>query len=491
MSHELNVLLISPPWYRIFGESSTVSPLGLCYIAGVLDANGYDVSIHDADFNKKSPVISTLGLTSNYGKYLNCLKDLNHPIWMDLANVISKKSPDIVGITVPTAKYGSALNVSRIVKNYDPTVPVIWGGPHPTILPEQVLQNKEIDIVVKGEGEYVFLDIMENLTKLEKVRGILYKNRDKIVQNQDRPLIADLDKLPFPAKHLIIEKDDYAPEVFGNIFATRGCPYNCIYCASEKLWTKKVRYRTPKNVIEEIKETKNKFNTSYFRFEDDSFSLNKKFVYGLCDLFKKEKLGVHWKAETRANLVSTDMIKEMKLAGCEEVTIGVESGNKETLERIKKGITIKQVLNANNFLKHNKMKFSAFFMVGFPWETKEDVNKTVSLMEKLDPHNAALSIPTPYPGTELYEIYISRGLIPEDIDWSTFFHQSPEMFRMKGVTREESLETIKEIELIFAKHNESKLKGLFFSDPLYLIRRMIKGKYYQPEIFFSLINKMR
>jgi radical SAM superfamily enzyme YgiQ (UPF0313 family) len=422
------ILLISPPWYRMLGESSDSSPLGLCYIAAVLEEHGYDVSIYNADYNTGLQLTSIVKMTSKYDEYLRILNDLNHPLWKEVKTVIAKQSPDIVEISVMTAKYGSALNVSRLVKDFDSDIPVVWGGVHPTILPDETIKNEDVDIVVRGEGEYTFLELIENLEDLNKVLGITYKENGKIIHNQNRSLIDNLDELPFPARHQILGKENYYPEAFGNIFASRGCPYNCIFCASRKVWTKRVRYRSPENVVNEIREIKKLFKTNQFRFEDDSFTLNKNLVEGVCDFLIKEKLNIKWTTETRVDLVTDDLIKKMKSAGCEDITMGVESGNEETLKRIKKGITIEQIRNANRALRMNKMRVSAFFIIGFPWETKREVNETVLLMKELDPCMAVFSVATPYPGTELYDICVSEGLIPEKMDWCTFFHQSPNMY---------------------------------------------------------------
>ena len=168
------VLLINPPWYRLFGEESPYSPIGLCYIGGVLEKHGFDVTIYNADFNNGGEFMSDVKRTENYLKYLHNLKDINHPIWKEIETTISKQSPDIVGISVTTAKYGSALNVSKLVKKLNPKIPVVWGGVHPTILPEETGINKDVDIIVRGEGDYTFLDLIENIERLDKVLGITY-----------------------------------------------------------------------------------------------------------------------------------------------------------------------------------------------------------------------------------------------------------------------------------------------------------------------------
>lgn len=486
------VLLISPPWYRLFGGECFHSPLGLCYIGGVLEKNGYDVTIYNADFNTGREFLSDDKITEKYDLYLNNLKDIDYKIWKEIETVLHEQLPDIVGISVSTAKYGSALNVSRLVKKLNPDIPVIWGGIHPTILPEETIKNKDVDIVVRGEGEYTFLDLIHNIhniNKLENVLGITYKENNRIIHNPTRPLIENLDEIPFPARHLILNKEKYPPEAFGNIFTSRGCPYNCIYCASHLVWTHKVRYRSPWNVISEIKQIKNLFKTRQFRFEDDSFTLDKKFIENICDSLIQEKIDIQWWCETRANLVTDNLIKKMKQAGCEEITIGVESGDEETLKKIKKGITIEQIKNASTILNKNKILFSAFFLIGFPWETKTHIDKTISVMKELDPYQAFFSAATPYPGTELYDICKSEGLIPEKIDWSTFFHQSPDMYLSKNLKRDECDRIIKETELLFEKHNNKKRRELLISDPLNTAKKIMKRGYFKPKALWALYQR--
>ena len=484
------ILLIGPPWFRLLGGSSPPSPLGLCYIAGVLEENGFNVLVYNADFKARTGLSQASEMTANYGNYLQILENINHPLWKEVETVITQQSPDIVGISATTAQYGSALNVSKLVKNFNPDIPVVWGGVHPTILPDEVINNGHVDIVVRGEGEYTFLDLIQNLERLDRVQGITYMQNGKVTHNPNRPLINNLDELPFPARHLILGKEDYLPHAFGNIFATRGCPYNCIFCASSKIWTKRVRYRSPENVVNEIKQIKKNFKTHHFCFEDDSFTLNKEFVKAVCELLINEKLDIKWSAETRADLVSDDLIRMMKSAGCEAITIGVESGDEETLKKIKKGITIEQIKLSKKILKENRIRFfGAFFMVGFPWEGEKEINKTILLMKELDPYTAFFSIATPYAGTELYDICRAEGLLPENVDWSRFFHQSLDVGFTKNLTREEFQKIIQKAEKIFEEHNLRKKRQLLLSDLPYLLKTLIKGKYYNPRDLWVLFRR--
>jgi radical SAM superfamily enzyme YgiQ (UPF0313 family) len=484
------VLLISPPWFRLFGQQLSRSPLGLCYIAGVLEKNGYQVSIYNADYKEALSLMFGSQMTTRYDQYLQNLRDVNHPIWQEIKDVISEQSPDLVGISVTTAKYGSALNVSRLVKEIDPNVQVVWGGIHPTIMPDETIKNKDVDIVVRGEGEQTFLELARNITSLSDVLGITYKENGRIIHNPNRPLLENLDTLPFPARHLLLGKEAYHPEAFGNISASRGCPYQCTFCASHKLWTRKIRYRSPTNVIDEIKNIKKVFKTDQFKFDDDSFTFNTKFVEDFCAILMSERLKIKWSMDTRANLVSNGLMKKMKSAGCEEIYMGIESGDERTLKLIKKGVTLEQIWNAKRVLDENRVRFTAFFMIGFPWETKKEIDKTVSLMRDLDPYNAVFSVVTPYPGTELYDTCLSEGLLGEKPDWSTFFHQSPDMYLTRNLSRDEICKVIAEVQRIFDKHNSEKMRQFMRSNPLWVLRRIIKYKYYyHPRDLWKLFRR--
>ena len=488
------VLLINPPFIRLFGAGApprgVKAPLGLCYIAGVLNDHGFDVRVYNTDFIKNPRVLSSKDITAGYNTYLNSLNNLDLPVWREIYERINDYSPDIVGITAMTSLFNSALNVAQLVKSLDSEIPVVLGGVHPTILPQETIKNTKVDIVVRGEGEYTFLDILKNFNNLNEVLGITYKENGQIINNPARPLIQNLDELPFPAKHLIFEHEKYPPEAFGNIFASRGCPFHCIFCASHKIWTRKVRYRSPENVIEEIIHVKKNFNTTLFRFEDDSFTLKKKWIYELCDVLLKEKLKIKWVAETRADVVDDRLIKTMKSAGCKMLDIGVESGSEKTLKIIKKGVTLEQIRNAFNIIKSNKILTNAFFIIGFPWESKKEIEMTTVFMKELNPFHSFFSISTPYPGTELFDIYKNESLLPENIDWAKFFHQSDDMYLTKKYSREEVSEIIVKAEKEFEKNNRKNIGKLVLTDPQYLFGIIRSNEYYKPKKIIGAIRYM-
>ncbi len=488
----MKVLLIHPPWYRLLGGEFSGVPLGLSYLAGALERGGHDVKVYNADMVKAG-----LGLPPDtlpdetYINYKHALSDLNDPIWGEIRSTLADEKPDVVGISVRTPHYPSALNVSRMVKELSPKIPVIWGGVHPTIMPAECLTNGDVDFVVRGEGEYTLTELLKNLGSPDKVPGISYKRDNDVVHNSDRPLVQNLDEIPYPARDRIIGYERMQPEAFGHLFATRGCPYQCTFCASHWIWSRRVRYRTIANIVDEIISVKKKYKTSRFIFEDDSFTVNRKFVEDFCNAVIDMKLGITWRCETRVDLVNPQLIALMKRSGLDEISLGIESGSANSLKRIKKGITVEQVRNAVKVIKAARLRFGAFFIIGFPWETKEDINATLDLIQEVDADVLGLNMATPYPGTEVYEICKSEGLLSENVDYGSFFFVSPDVCLSKKIPREEMLEIVNRSQHMMERHNRKKFRQLVLKHPLYALKRFISGKYYYPGSLKAILRQLR
>jgi len=475
------VLLIDPPFQRFFGQSLNQFPLGPTYLAAALDKAGIETAVLNTDYSPRLiEYISERKMIESYDDYLKILKTKNHPIWKEIESVIENWKPTIVGISVRTPKYYSALSVASIVKKINSKIPVIFGGVHATIAPELCIKNKDVDFVVRGEGEATIVDLIKNLSqkKLTKIKGLTFKNdQGKIIHNPDRELIENINDIPFPARHLMIYKSK-DPEYYNIIFATRGCPHNCTFCASKKLWTRRVRFRKPENVVNEIEFVYKKYGIALFNFLDDSFVINPKYTNAICDEILKRNLKITWVCETPASSVTDKLIKKMKKAGCYSVMIGIESGNKEILEKIKKSSNKLEMKKAAKILKKNKIRFCSAFMIGFPWDTRETIQETVSFMKELDPDNAGLSIVVPYPGTELYEEYVKERFVPRDfrkLDFSYFNQVNPRMFN-NNFSEEEKRKIVMEVVRVFDKHNRKKvLIGLITNTQMYLKILTTKG----------------
>ena len=488
-NNKTDVLLISPPWYRFFGQQFSAKPLGLCSLAALLEKEGFNVGVYNADLEPGAHFTQALSTIANFKTYLSRVSDLGDSVWRDIKNTITTLNPSLVGISVVTAKYKSALTLAELIKQINPRIKIIAGGIHPTLCPEEMLKTGVFDYVVRGEGEYTILDLLnalKNGNPVRQIKGLSFTENGNIIHNPDRELIENLDTLPWSANRLILNKKDMVPDDFAHLIASRGCPYNCIFCASYKLWTHRVRCRSPKNIVDEIKMIKEQYSPIYFYFQDDSFTINKDFVHRLCEQMINEQLKVRWVCETRADLVTDELIKMLHRAGCFKIVLGAESGNEATLSRINKQVTKGQIRDAVRICKKNGLETSLYFMIGFPWETEKEINDTVRMMEELDPQYAVFSVATPYPGTELYSICQNEKLLPDSLDWSTFFHQSPEMFLTNKLTREQTKKIIEEVAKKFVAHNKKKHR-LELLNP-YRLCREIKRFYKQPKEILSKLK---
>jgi radical SAM superfamily enzyme YgiQ (UPF0313 family) len=485
-----DILLIDPPWYRFFNQRSSIKPLGLTYLSASLKKNGFSALVYKPDLSPAGDVIDALSTTRRYQSYLLRIDDLEDLTWREIKRTVLKYLPAVVGITMVSAKYRSALNLARLIKKIDSGIKIIAGGPHSTINPEEVIESKLFDFVIRGEGEDTLVELMHYLRRgqgnLADIKGVSYYKNGEIINNPRRQLIQNLDSLPFPDNDSIVNKKYMLPDDFAYLMASRGCPYRCIFCAAYKTWGHKVRMRSAVNLISEIKEIRNRYQPVYFHFQDDSFTINKKFIDSFCFQLQKENIKIRWSCETRADLISDEMIKKMKKSGCYKVILGAESGNDCILEKIKKDVNCSQIEKAVKICKKNGLETSLFFMIGFPWETEKEIKNTVDFMEKLNPQYAVFSVATPYPATELYRVCKQKGLLPDNIDWSRFFHQSPDMFLSDKLGRGAIRKIMEKVEGKFIRHNRRKHR-LKLLNPLRLLRE-IKRFYRQPKEFLSKVK---
>lgn len=477
----MKVMLVNPPWYRFFGGEQVRFPLGPLYVAAVLEENGFDVVAYNADVEiGLGRFTEDIGNLWKHERYVRRLRDEKDRVWSEVRRAIEREKPDVVGITVMTPMRESAVKVAKIAKEVNEGTTVIVGGPHPTLCPEEMLKEDVVDFAVRGEGEITCLELMETIedekmgSNLEKIRGISYRKGNGIAHNQERDFIKNLDALPFPAKQRIIGFEKLSPEAFSSVMASRGCPYNCIFCASNRIWKRKVRYRSVGNVIEEIREIVEKYRIKHIIFEDDSFGLNKRYTRELCAEIIKAKLDIGWSCEARVDNIDETLVNEMKMAGCRVISIGVESGNQETLRKIKKGITVEQVRKAAQIIKRSGIRLYSFFIIGFPWEAEKEITDTIKFMKEIDPDNASLSIATPYPGTELYDICKREGLIQDGMPWASFYHQSPDMYLSRALSSEEKRRLVFMASKAFLEHNRKKRYELLLK-PNYVIERIAES----------------
>jgi radical SAM superfamily enzyme YgiQ (UPF0313 family) len=293
-----------------------------------------------------------------------------------------------------------------------------------------LLDHPEIDLSVIGEGENTIAELLneiETQKKLDNIHGIVYRKDGQIFETTPREFIKDLDCLRFPhenASEVLKDYNQYSEKAFANIFAIRGCPYNCFFCGSRKIWSRKVRFRSVENVIKEIKGLQ-KLGLKFVHFDDDTFGINKKYIADLCNALKFKCKGLRWSCEMHVKMVDEQTISNMKVAGCSLIQIGIESGNNEILSAMRKDITLEEALATCEIIKKQGIELETFFMVGFPQETEDTLNNTIAAMKKAKCDSICYSIFTPYPGTEAFEFCKKNGLIKDDYNVSLYNHQSP------------------------------------------------------------------
>jgi anaerobic magnesium-protoporphyrin IX monomethyl ester cyclase len=377
----MNVLLVNPGASNIYSKiEANLPPLGIAYIAAVARAGGHNIRIIDLNIEKKGLDKINLG------------------------------SIDLVGITTDTPRYYEAVSIAKEIKKYGKFV--VMGGYHVTFLDEEVLSTGYVDVVVRGEGEEIFLNLLnaiENNEGLNNVLGISYIRNNKLVRNEDALPPKNLDKLPFPARDLLpIGKYkttlNSVPSV--NLITSRGCPYNCYFCASSKFGGTKWRARSAKNIVDEMEMLRNKYGYRAFEFLDDNFTLSKKRVFEFADeLEKRNMTDIIWWCFARVDTIAKneEMVKRMAEVGAYRVFLGLESINESVLNNYGKGIENDQQMQAINNLRKYGIGIHGSFIIGDLNETKEMVMQTINWAKKINPEFGQFSLLTPFPGTQLYE----------------------------------------------------------------------------------------
>lgn len=420
------VLLINPAW-KVENKSnlwrkvaSCYPSLGLAYIASVLEKEGHEVIFLDMHAENYSPE--------------------------DVAKLLRNKkydSVDYVGITATTPLINCAYELAKVVKRRFPKVTVVLGGVHPTVMPDEVLGSRYVDIVVREEGELTMKDIVNGLP-LNDLLGISYKHEGDALHNPPRPYVENLDDLPPPAYHLIPIKS-YRPAIGSykrlpamSIFATRGCPGRCTFC--HRAFKGRIRSRSAGKIIEEIKILVNEYGIREINFYDDTFTALKSNVEEFCRLLLKEKIDITWSCFTRVNYVDKRLFSLMKKAGCHQVMMGVESGVQEILDGMNKMITLEQIRKAVKICKEVGLETRAAYILGSIGETKETMEKTLEFAMELDTDYAQFNILTAYPGTEVWKMAEKNGwLRVKDYDYSV----SDFTLELPTVSQDEILEMYK------------------------------------------------
>ncbi|MFX0015169.1 MAG: B12-binding domain-containing radical SAM protein [Promethearchaeota archaeon] len=423
----MKILLLVPPTkqkevtkYQLAFLNFTAPPLGLGYIAAVLEENCFT----------KVRILDCTALEYSFEHFRRYIKQF---------------APDFVGIQTLTPNFYNALQAAQIAKEENVSF-VALGGYHPTAMPEESLQlgNGNVDLIFRGEAEYSVLEFLQHLESGQdwtQINGISYLDNDnQVIHNPHAPFIQDLDSLPLPARHLL-PMEKY--RIFGSSFpatsviTSRGCPFSCDFCSVSAFYGSKWRARSPEKIAEEIRFLRETMEPPLkaTAFVDDLFFISKKRVRRLVHALSKIK-DIYWGATTRADAGELELLTLMRKAGCRLVFVGVESGNQSILNQIHKRTSVNQVERYFDNTKKAHMDTLASISFGFPGETKQTIINTVNwVIKRLNPELALFTLATPYPGTNFYQSMLNKGKIKEH-DYSKYNLFFP-ITEITGLSREE------------------------------------------------------
>ncbi len=404
----MKILLISPPIENTIASLMPkeleegldfLPPLGLMYIAAYLE--------------KK---------TSHQIEIIDCpVEKMGHD---QLREEIKKRNPDVIGMTAMTFTLIDVIIAAKTAKEINPKIKIILGGPHVIIFPEETIKIPEIDFLVLGEGEATIKPLLENINNpdnLKKIKGLVFKQENNIVNTGRVDLIENLDNLPFPSRHLTHYQKYFSLlspfKPVTTMFTSRGCPYQCLFCDRPQLG-KNFRARSAKNVVDEMEACQKMCIKEIFIY-DDTFGVDRQRVLDICSQIKERKIDIAWNIRTRVNTVDEEILKVLKQAGCQRIHYGVEAGTQKILNVLRKGITIEQVEKAFRMTKEAGIQTAAYFMIGSPTETKEDILQTIKFMKKINPDYIHVTITTPFPATDLYAMALKEKVITNDV-WREF-----------------------------------------------------------------------
>jgi len=450
-----HVTLVNPP-SPSGAPPSLFIPLGIGYLAAVLEKNQYEVNVIDCQ---------ALRPTRN-----------------QLKAELIKSHPDVVGVTSATLTYKPALEIVKTAKEALPNCLLILGGPHVTVLDEQTLNEApEADIIVRGEGEQTMLELADlvsrsDLKNIQEVEGITFRRNDKIVRNKDRAFIQNLDELPHPAyEHFQLSKYKLSGKMYLPIITSRGCPFQCTFCLASRMCGKRFRTRSPKKVVDELEWLRDVHGADVFAFYDDTFTFDIKRAYEICEEMRNRGFDLPWDCRTRVDRISTEVLSKMRDANCQLIHFGVESGSQKMLSAMKKGTTVEQNERAIRWTKEVGISVAISVVVGYPGETADMLKQTFDFIRKTGPDYVYVCQAIPYPGTELFDLLRELGW-EVSTEWNHYDEQS-QVFNNPLLP----LQKIEEMRGTF--YNQ------FFS-PSYFLHKSLKRDFYSQVMARAALNHL-
>ncbi|MCW4000107.1 MAG: radical SAM protein [Candidatus Bathyarchaeota archaeon] len=439
----MKITLVNPPYPPSVHSHPAFMPLGIGYLGAVAEKAGHKVTVIDCQAEK---------LTQE-----------------TFRTRLAETPSDIVGVTATTLLYKSAMQLITTSKQVHPEATTVLGGSHGTFWDENALKEfPALDMVVRREGEETFIELAEKLEshgRLKAVLGITFRDGDKIVRNPDRPFIADLDALPFPAHHLFpLEKLRHNGKIIFPLVSSRGCVFWCDFCSTVRMFGRGYRMRSAENVVDEMQLIHDKYGVDQVTFYDDAFSVDRARIVKICRELRTRGLRLKWDCGTRVDMVDRELMTTMRDAGCFAVWLGVESGSEAILGAMNKNIKIEQTKLAYKTAHQVGLMTIANVVLGFPGETEQTARQTIKLVKELSPDDVGFYIATPYPGTPMYDEVVKNGwLRVDDFD----------RFDTAGPTFETPMLSMEKVAELRAKAYQE-----FYLRPSYVIKMMRHGGVY-------------
>jgi len=336
--------------------------------------------------------------------------------WEQLQADLRQYRPDALILSITTPSLADDMRAAALAKTIDAAIVTVSKGAHFQCLDRRSLEEyPQLDLVIRGEYEETVCELASG-SSWDAIAGITYRDGASICRNPDRGFIEEIDTIPYPARHLIDNTPYRRPdtgELQTTIATSRGCPFPCVFCLARVVSGAGVRCRSPQNVIGELRECAEKYGIRNFLFRSDLFTANKRWVLSLCEAIRQEKLDIEWACNSRVDTVNEEMLREMKAAGCWLISFGVESGDPEMLEKMRKQVRFETIEPAIRLCRRAGLKSSVYFLIGLPWESRETFETTKRFAQKLNPDFIEFFYSYPFYGTEFYDVAVKEGLLRE------------------------------------------------------------------------------
>jgi radical SAM superfamily enzyme YgiQ (UPF0313 family) len=453
----MDILLIAPPHHILLGVPTDRGyNVGLTSLAAYIRNEGIETAVLMGDLLMDSPSINVFAhpvvsvvpdwlrfnvkkYAAGQRKYEMIVNDKTHVVWEKFTDIVRQTNPMAVGIQYLTPLKHVVERIAGLVKEVDRDIKVVVGSFHPTVCSEEVIQNPDIDFVIRGEGEIPLLRLIKELKKdspkWETVPGIHYRDRDGQVQNNPSAnLISNLDELPFLARDLVLNCD-YNRYRLHSISTARGCPYTCSFCADRRFWDGKVRRRSVDNVIEELRLLKDTYKINFVDFVDGTFTFDRKYLQTFCNTMIDRKLNIKWRCTARYDNLNEDLLQLMKQANCSGLYFGLESGSDRVLKAINKEINVEKIIKVSKMVYNSGIPSATSILLGIPGEGKEDIEETLKLMKEFKTDIFDVFSYTPLAGSLLYDSMSEED--KKNIDWGKVGYKSFDNYFSKSISHDD------------------------------------------------------